>query len=160
MASFISNDKPRGNPFTQIPSDTDINPVRLLCRDIYSVFRLSRLLVFILIPVWPWPSGRLDELYLSKPNVRDLILHIHLVITQLLLIITLPIFAALFAAFPTFVHVFFLETFWLATKTVTWLLNGPSTTQCSVGVPRNRQPVNDNNELWFFINGIATGYSL
>lgn len=160
MASFIANDKPRGNPFTQIPSDTDINPIRLLCNDIYSVFRLSGLLFFVIIPVWPWPSGPLDELYLNGPNVRDLILHIHLVITQILLIITLPIFSVLFVAFPTFVHIFFFETGWLATKTVTWLLNGSSTTQCLVGVPTNRQPVNDESELWFFINGIATGYSL
>ncbi|GIK07531.1 hypothetical protein Aspvir_003197 [Aspergillus viridinutans] len=38
------------------------------------------------------------------------------------------------------------------------LLNGPPTGRSLIGIPRTRDPVNDETEPWFFINGIATGY--
>jgi len=37
------------------------------------------------------------------------------------------------------------------------LLNGGPRTECLVGLPDGQPPVNDESELWFFINGIATG---
>ncbi|KAH1702525.1 hypothetical protein KXX12_002558 [Aspergillus fumigatus] len=37
------------------------------------------------------------------------------------------------------------------------LLNGPPTGRSLIGIPQTRDPVNDETEPWFFINGIATG---
>ncbi|KUJ07309.1 uncharacterized protein LY89DRAFT_702433 [Mollisia scopiformis] len=39
------------------------------------------------------------------------------------------------------------------------LLNGAPTTEALVGLPDGTDPVNDEHELWFFINGVATGQS-
>jgi hypothetical protein len=38
------------------------------------------------------------------------------------------------------------------------LLNGGPISECYVGFPEGQMPVNDEHELWFFINGITIGH--
>ncbi|OJJ37058.1 hypothetical protein ASPWEDRAFT_38696 [Aspergillus wentii DTO 134E9] len=157
MSSYTPNKPAHGNPFLNIPSDMDTNPFRWLWQDILSVFRLSRLLPLIFFPVVPFPSGPLDELYPNFRNLRDLSLHAFLIVSQLFLLLSLPVALATFWAFPAVVHLVFYVAFAGVTMTVLWLLNGHPRATCLIGVPKSGLPVNDESELWFYINGIATG---
>ncbi|GFF88042.1 psi-producing oxygenase A [Aspergillus udagawae] len=64
---------------------------------------------------------------------------------------------AIFWIFPTGVHIAFIAVFTFSTMVIVRVLNGPPTGRSLIGIPRNRDPVNDETEPWFFINGIATG---
>ena len=160
MSSYSPNQNVHGNPFLEIPSDMDTNPFRHVLEDTGSIFKYSKMLIFIVTPHRPWPSGALDELYPNFHNTRDLILHTLLLIVQIVLIVTFLIFLATFLVFPVVVPVVFFGLFWLVTVVILRLLNGPPTSQSLVGVPSDGTPVNDESELWFFINGIGTGYGL
>jgi hypothetical protein len=46
----------------------------------------------------------------------------------------------------------------VVTLVVMRLLNGGPISECYVGLPEGKMPVNDEHELWFFINGITIGY--
>jgi hypothetical protein len=158
MASFNPNTPVRGNPFLDIPSDIDAHPFRLVWEDIGSVFCLARLLPSIFLPILPLKSGPLDELYPSCRNLCDVALHVILILSQLALLISLPVALAIFWIFPTGVHIAFIAVFTFSTMVIVRVLNGPPTGRSLIGIPRNRDPVNDETEPWFFINGIATGY--
>lgn len=158
-SGIFNANKPFGNnPYIQIPSDVDRNPFRLVWIDILSVFQYSRLLPLIVIPLRPCISGKLDELSATWRNTRDIFLQAVLIISQLLLLITSPIMAVLYWFVPGIVHVVFCVLFTVSTLLVMRLLNGGPRTECLVGLPDGEPPVNDESELWFFINGIATGY--
>jgi hypothetical protein len=58
---------------------------------------------------------------------------------------------------PGVVHIVFCVLFAVSTLFIMRLLNGGPRTECLVGLPQGKAPVNDESELWFFINGIATG---
>ncbi|KAG0652627.1 hypothetical protein D0Z07_0123 [Hyphodiscus hymeniophilus] len=155
--TFNAN-KPFGNnPYIQIPPDVDRNPFRLIWIDILSVSQYGRLLPKIVIPLRPYISSKLDELSATWPNIRDILLHTVLILSQLFLIITLPFMTLLYWFVPGFVHIAFYIVFAVSTLIVTRLLNGGPRTECLVGLPQGQAPVNDESELWFFINGIATG---
>jgi hypothetical protein len=121
------------------------------------VFKLIRLLPLIVIPLRPCISGRLDELYPIWPNIRDVLLHAILITSQLILIFGLPVVTLLYWYLPGIVHIVFCVLFAAHTLFVMRLLNGGPRTECLVGVPDGKPPVNDESECWFFINGIATG---
>ncbi|KAL4780369.1 hypothetical protein BJX76DRAFT_364364 [Aspergillus varians] len=160
MASYNPNPAVHGNPFLNIPPDTDSNPFRWLSEDIGSVFRLSSLLPRIFLPLSPFRSGALDELYPSLSNLRDITLHIILILIQVFLIISLPFAFITLWPVPFVVHIVFYGVFVFVTAVVVRLLNGRPTGRSLIGVPTSRHPVNDERELWFFINGIATGYDI
>lgn len=160
MASINTNNPVRGNPFLDIPSDMDTNPFRLVWEDICSVFRLAKLLPLIFIPLLPLHSKPLDELYPSLGNLWDIFLHITLIVSQVCLLISLPIALMTFWIFPLVVHLVFYAAFTFLTMIIIRLLNGAPTRRSLIGIPRTRPPVNDATEPWFFINGIATGYLL
>jgi hypothetical protein len=81
-----------------------------------------------------------------------------LVISQLLLIVSLPALTVLYWFVPGIVHLAFIAAFAISTLFVMRLLNGGPRTECLVGLPDGQPPVNDEHELWFFMNGICTGY--
>jgi hypothetical protein len=157
---YNKNEPFGNNPFISIPSDIDRAPPRLVWIDILSVFRLSDLLPLIVHPLRPFISGPLDELSPTWPNLRDIFLQIVLILTQIMLFITLPFVAVLYWFFPGAVHVIYLSVFMAVTVVTMRLLNGGPRAECLVGLPDGSEPVNDEHELWFFINGVATGYVL
>jgi hypothetical protein len=145
------------NPFIFIPADVDRNPFRLVWNDILSVFQNYKLLPLIFTLPKKWISGPLDELYPNWANLRDVFLQIVLLFFQLTLLLTLPIVMFFSLFLPGAVPVFYHSVFWAITHFVTRLLNGGSRAECLVGVPDGVEPVNGEDELWFYINGIATG---
>jgi hypothetical protein len=156
--AFNANRPFGNNPYIQIPPDVDRNPFRLIWVDIESVFQLIKLLPLIIIPLRPCISGSLDELSRTWPNIRDLLLQTILVISQLLLIVSLPLMAIFYWFAPGIVHLAFGVAFAISTLFIMRLLNGGRRAECLVGLPDGQPPVNDEQELWFFINGICTGY--
>lgn len=159
-SGYVNENLPFGNnPFVNIPSDVNRNPFRLVLLDLAFVVHLRRLLIKIILPLGPDVSRELDELYPSWANIKDIALHTFLLATQLVLICSLPVIAAMFWLVPGFVHIVFVVVFWGCTWVVMRLLNGWPTTECLVGLPDGLDPVNDEKELWFFINGVATGYA-
>ncbi|CZT04996.1 hypothetical protein WAI453_007538 [Rhynchosporium graminicola] len=157
LGHFNANQPFGNNPFINVPADVNRNPFRLFLLDLGYVVHLRKLLIRIILPLGPMISGPLDELYPSKSNLKDLILHTILFITQLILLGSLPIVTILFWLVPGVVPVVFVTVFWIVTWVVMRLLNGAPTTECLVGLPDGLEPVNDEHELWFFINGVATG---
>lgn len=146
------------NPFINIPSDVDRAPLRLIYLDLFSVIRLYRLLPKLFLPLYPFISGPLDELSGSWDNIKVVTLHLILIIFQLSLLACLPVFAILLWFVPAIGHVVVFGGITLVTDTIAWLLNGNKRAECLVGMPVDAPPVNDETELWFFINGIGTGY--
>jgi hypothetical protein len=157
---FNKNEPFGNNPFISIPADVDRAPFRLVWIDILSVFSLSKLLLLIINPLWPCISGPLDELSPTWSNLKDVFLQGVLIISQVLLFVTLPIVAVLYWFLPGVIHLLYLTAFAVVTLIVTRLLNGGPRAESLVGLPDSLKPVNDEHELWFFINGIATGYVL
>ncbi|KAH7333410.1 hypothetical protein BKA65DRAFT_553757 [Rhexocercosporidium sp. MPI-PUGE-AT-0058] len=157
LGHFNANQPFGNNPFINVPADVNRNPFRLVMLDLGFVIRLRKLLVKIILPMGPLISGPLDELYPSTSNLKDLALHTILLVTQIMLLSSLPVLAVLFWLVPGVVPILFLIAFWIATWTFMRLLNGAPTTECLVGLPEGLEPVNNEHELWFFINGVATG---
>jgi len=143
------------NNFISIPSDT--NPLRLVWLDILSIFGLARLLPRVISPLTPCASGSLDELSPTLSNMTDVFLHTVLIIIQFTLIFTLPIMTVLFWFLPGLVSLAFCLVMLVVTLVVMRLLNGGPISECYVGLPEGQMPVNDEHELWFFINGITIG---
>ena len=110
-----------------------------------------------MLPLRPCISGKLDELSGTWPNIKDTFLQTILMISQLVLLTALPFVTVLYWFVPGFVHITFCFLFAVSTLFVMRLLNGGPRTECLVGLPEIGLPVNDESELWFFINGIAIG---
>ncbi|KKK18240.1 heme peroxidase family protein [Aspergillus ochraceoroseus] len=157
MASFYANPLVYGNPFLDIPSDMDTNPFRWVWEDICSVFSLARLLPRIFLPLGPLKSEHLDELYPDLRNLRDISLHVILIVIQVVLLLSFPLVLMTFWAFPLVVYVVFYVLLTLVTMIIMRLLNGPPTGRSLIGVPKTKPPANNASEPWFFINGVATG---
>jgi len=147
LGHFNANQPFGNNPFINVPADVNRNPFRLVLLDLGFVLHLRKLLIKIILPVGPMISGPLDELYPSKSNIKDLTLHIILVVTQIMLLASLPVVAILFWLVPGMVPVLFCIIFWLSTWIVMRFLNGAPTTECLVGLPDGLEPVNDEHEL-------------
>ena len=154
---YNANEPFGNNSFISIPSDT--NPLRLVWHDILSIFALARLLPLVVAPLRPFASGPLDELSPTWSNIIDTFLHTILIVIQLVLIFALPLMMILFWFLPGLVSLAFILAMSLITLIVMRLLNGGPISECYVGLPPEGQmPVNDEHELWFFINGITIGY--
>ena len=156
-AIYDANKPMSNNPYISIPTDVEQNPFRLVWVDICSVCKYIRLLPLIVWPLRRPNSTPLDELYPTASNLRDLFLQSILLISQLLLLLTLPIVTALIWFLPNIVNLLYFSAFFASTAFICRLLNGGFRTECLVGMPLNGNPVNDDRELWFFINGICTG---
>ncbi|KAL5001259.1 hypothetical protein BDV10DRAFT_199181 [Aspergillus recurvatus] len=168
MASYNPNPPPStSNPtssFLSIPHDIPSNPFLLTAQDILTVLLLFPLLPNIVLPLHSL-SSPLDELYPTVLNLRDLYLQIILLLSQISVLLSLPIALITLWAVPCIMHAFFCISFGIVTGLITWILNdkGQGHRQESlVGQPERRQAVNGtgadrDGEAWFFINGIATG---
>jgi hypothetical protein len=153
---FNPNEPFGNNSFISIPSD--ISPRRLVWLDILSIFANFKLLPRVVAPLTPCVSGPLDELSPTWSNITDMLLHTILIVIQLTLILTLPLMTLLFWFLPGLVSLAFVVAMLVVTLVVMRLLNGGPISECYVGLPDGQMPVNDEHELWFFINGITIGY--
>lgn len=171
MASYNPNPPPSTasatSSFLTIPHDILSNPILLAAQDILTVLSLSPLLPNMFYPLHPLASP-LDELYPTFRNLRDLCLHIILLLSQISLLLSLPFAFITLWAIPCLVHAVFYISFGIVTSIITWILNERPKWQGNrhdslIGRPEGSEAVNGTGtdgegEVWFFINGIATGY--
>ncbi|KAM5363053.1 hypothetical protein ACJZ2D_012238 [Fusarium nematophilum] len=131
------------------------SPWHLFTNDIKLFFRNILYLPCIFLPLFPYPTGPLDELYPTLANLRDLALHYVLFVIQLGFLISLPFIAYL----PLSLFILYVGVVLGLNVLVCRLLNG--------GIPedglkstedhfsRTWEPHDD--EYWIFLNGICVG---
>lgn len=144
---------------SQVGSDDDA-PVpytaslsRLLWSDVLLCFRSFWAIPQIFLPLTPWRSGELDELYPSLENLVNVAVHFFLVVFQFVFLLSLPLFV-----------VWMLPTIWIMAYVAFVLLvnyiicrfalNGSQAFLVSkVPVPGQEH----QREHWIYINGISIG---
>ena len=132
------------------------SPLKLLASDILLFFRWKPYLPNIVIPLWPWPSGDLDEIYPSLANIFDITLHSILFVTQAAFLISLPFLLTV----PFFLYVAYMGAFIALNTVVCRLLNGqiPEGGLKSTEDDHSRAWARHDDESWIFLNGVAVGY--
>jgi hypothetical protein len=141
---------------TEEPLSYTGSPSRLFVSDILLFLRWSPYLPNIAFPIWPWPSGDLDELYPSLANIFDITLHLILFLTQAAFLISLPFLTT----FPFFLYVAYVGGFTALNTAVCKLLNGriPEGGLKSTEDNQSRAWARHDDEAWIFLNGVAVGY--
>lgn len=127
-------------------------PWKLLIKDVYYFFVYSWALPWVVMPLSPWGSGNLDELYPSAKNLFCITVHFILIILQLGFIV--GIFATVF--FPLWMGALFVGSFLLLNWTLCLLLNGNGITFHSDEQYAQAKPEHAH-EQWIFLNGVAVG---
>jgi hypothetical protein len=141
---------------TETPLSYTGSPWKLLRSDLWLVFYWSPYLVDIFLPLWSCPSGDMDELYLSAGNIRDIGLHLILIIAQVAFLISL----LFLSIFPFSLYITYFVAFLVLNKGACFLLNGTIPDEGLRSAEDNYsnswEPHDD--ERWIFLNGIAVGY--
>lgn len=157
----------RSAPYSAQPSVT--SPIWLIVKDIWLVFQPRVPLLGVVRPLMPWQSGQLDELYPSYRNLKDVFIHSILLLAQgsfilLLLLCVLLLVSSIFFfifIFPTVICFglvcIYCPVLVIVNSALCGLLDGPHNKPVQKGTPPGGKLL-DNNEKWFFINGISTGY--
>jgi hypothetical protein len=133
-------------PFTGSPSE-------LVWSDVKLFFRVLSYVWGILAPIYPYGSGKLDEMYPSFGNIKAMLLHAILIVSQAFFILTIP-FWFLYPV-PLNVVVVYLVVFWMFNKMVCGWLNGdgrPLTSRVPMDGWEKRE-----GEKWIFMNGVSVG---
>lgn len=105
------------------------------------------------MPLMPFKSGEMDELYPSFRNLFDLALHLFLVITQLLFLLSLPLLVL--SPIPFGLGLLYLVGFVVVNKMVCWILNRNVVSLPSkIDIPYNAL---HDSEHWVFLNGVSVG---
>lgn len=110
----------------------------------------------IFLPLWPWPSGDLDEIYPSSANIHDIVLHSILFVAQAFFLISLPFLSTV----PFLFYVVYIGAFIALNRAVCKLLNGkiPEGGLKSTEDDHSRAWELHGDEIWIFLNGVAVGY--
>ena len=140
---------------TERPLTYTGSPWQLFTSDIKLFFRNILYLPCIFLPLAPWPSGPLDELYPSRTNILDIALHCVLFVLQASFLISLPFLTYLpFSLFMLYIGIVLgLNTL------VCRLLNGgiPEDGLKSTEDQYSRAWAPHDDEYWIFLNGICVG---
>ena len=135
------------------------SPLDLLWSDIKLFFHHAYTLPGIMLPLGPWGSGELDELYPSPANLYSIFLHVTLILGQLLVLISIPLF--LFSPIPLGLFVLYLTIFSSVNHAVCLLLNGRKLTlESRIKLDSSSFPHQHKDEQWIFVNGVAVGYDI
>lgn len=129
------------------------SPFRLLLQDAMLCIRYISHFPSLFMPLTPWQSGAMDELYPSTENISALSLQFILLVGQCCLIATITGIAM----FPTWLSAAAVMGFIMVNNLICrYLLNGSENITWSNPdlVPFKRE---HNREQWIFINGVATG---
>ncbi|EDP56904.1 hypothetical protein AFUB_016260 [Aspergillus fumigatus A1163] len=137
-----------------VPLPYTASPWKLLWADILLFLRSLWSLPGIILPLTPWNSGALDELYPSKENLWDIVVHVLLAIYQLIFLLSLPVLFIL--AFPALgIGIYMAVALTLNWVVCRFALNGSARILQSQ-VPVEHRPEHDR-EHWIFINGVGAG---
>ncbi|OJJ45812.1 hypothetical protein ASPZODRAFT_98731 [Penicilliopsis zonata CBS 506.65] len=135
------------------PLPYTVSPIQLLRSDIFLFFRSLWAFPGAFLPLFPWRSGRLDELYPSARNLWGILMHGLLFVYQTLFLVSLPILVCSIPA--TWFSLCIALGIFLNYKVCKMALNGDQRVLVS------REPVDESpgheREHWFFLNGIAVG---
>jgi hypothetical protein len=135
-----------------IPHSYTGSPPELLRHDIWTALAFWKLLPSIVWPLKPNSSGSFCELYPSKANLRDMFLHLILVLIQLPFVLSVP----LWVFFPVPGIIAGVAVFWLINSGICYLLNGPNMRYASD--PKYAEVRKEHeHEQWIFLNGVAVG---
>ena len=135
------------------------SPFGLLWSDIKLFFQHAYALPSIVVPLGPWGSGELDEIYPSLANIYDITLHLILMVVQMMMLTSIPLF--LISPIPLGLFVLYLLIFFSANHAVCLLLNGRTPTlESQVSLDPSRVPKQYEDEKWIFLNGVAVGYDV
>ena len=127
------------------------SPLLLLWSDIQLFFRYFSLIPGIVVPIKPWNSGALDELYPSLANIRDIVMHTILIFFQLFFILSMPLLTII----PVWASLVYVAGVLLLTWLICKPLNGSAIFLHS-SVDLAEYPRHDD-EKWIFVNGVAAG---
>ena len=137
-----------------VPLPYTSSPMRMLWADVKLFFHYAYALPGIVIPLGPYPSGPLDEMYPSMANTFDITLHMILILMQLVFLLSIPL--CLFLPVPLGIFALFVAVALSMNHAICRILNG-------------RKPILESNmdvsafpdrddERWIFQNGVAVGY--
>lgn len=154
------------NPFIEPPSHEGLKaikfpppytgtPWKIFISDVKLFFENLFYLPYLFIPLYPWRSGALCELYPSSENLADIALHVILAVAQLGFLVSLFTLAFL----PTFTYVGYVAVCLALNQLVCWHFNR--------GIPRSglkstedafsQSWLRHDDEAWIFLNGICVG---
>lgn len=143
---------------SQVGTDSSVplpytgSPLLLIYSDVLLFFHKIHFLLGIILPLKPWNSGKLDELYPSPANIQDIVIHTFLFVYQFIFLVTLPFSFA----FPLVLLALYLFVVLGFNYLVFKKLNG-SERFVESQVPVNARPEHEE-EHWIFINGVAVGH--
>lgn len=136
-----------------VPLRYTASPLRLLCSDTLLVLRCLWALPKVFLPLAPWRSGKLDELYPSPENIFCLAVHGCLVVFQLGFLFSLPLCV-----------IWMLPAVWIMAYAAVVLLVNHAICRFALNGPKRFlvSKVLDPNpayrrENWIFVNGMAIG---
>ena len=137
-------------PYTSSPFALLWSDIKLFCYHALAV-------PGIVLPLKPWSSGPLDELYPSLANLYAITLHVFLIFAQLLVLISIPI--CLFFPIPLGLFVLYAAIIYMFNYFFCFFLNGKHPTlQSRVKLDCHRFFDRHEGEQWIFVNGVAVGY--
>lgn len=136
-----------------VPLPYTASPLRLFWSDVFLFLRYIKYFPDVVLPLTPWNSGALDELYPSGKNLFDIAVHSVLLVFQTVFLLSLPLCV-----------VFLIPAFWIMLYALAVLL--VNCTICRFALNGSKRflvskvPVSEDHrqEHWIFINGIAVGY--
>ncbi|KAL6807989.1 hypothetical protein GGI42DRAFT_319436 [Trichoderma sp. SZMC 28013] len=131
------------------------SPWHLFISDVNLFFSNILYIPLIFLPLYPWPSGSLDELYPSWENLFDITLHCILFVLQLTFLVTLP----LLIFNPVSVYLVYISAVLCLNALICWHFNRsiPEDGLPSTEDEYSRQWTAHDDEYWIFLNGICVG---
>jgi hypothetical protein len=127
----------------------------LFVYDIRLFFHNILYLPFIFLPLYPWDSAHLDELYPSAANLVDIALHTALFFLQLAFLLSLPFLVYI----PVIFLITYISLFVGLNNVICWHFNRaiPASGLKSTEDERSRSWEKHDDEAWVFLNGICVG---
>lgn len=136
---------------TPTPPPYTASPLKLLVSDVILCLSCIRYLPDILLPLRPYSSGKLDELYPSCGNLTALSIHGVLIVYQVGFLLSLPVLFFL----PVYVCIIYITSVFILNSRICAFLNGRHRFLFS-HVPLTGSE--HRSEHWIFINGVGVGY--
>jgi hypothetical protein len=135
-------------PYTGTPWLIFISDVKLFFQNFFYLF-------YLFLPLYPWRSVSLCEMYPSWDNLTDIALHLLLSIAQLTFLASLFTLAFL----PTFTYIGYIAVFLAVNEFICWHFNKgiPSSGLRSTEDAFTRSWPRHDDEAWIFLNGICVG---
>lgn len=136
-----------------VPLRYTASPLRLLCSDTLLGLRCLWALPKVFLPLAPWRSGKLDELYPSPENIFCLAVHGCLVVFQLGFLFSLPL-CVIWMLPAVWIMAYAAVVLLVNHAICRFALNGPKRFLVSKVLDPNPAHRREN---WIFVNGMAIG---